>query len=354
MRKLAVILLCMFVTSWANAQDWYFGVDISTSHSTSENMSVADLLREYPGLNITVGDNFTRYGGMRLALGFNPQSGHAGLAQEQALPEVYSRYRFYTATGYLDGLVNLTEIFCEKDRFRTDGLYLIVGAGAIRTMLFDKKIDTPEWQEYYPTSSKNKFYPAARVGLLGTLRLTRSMDLGLEAKYSFVPDAYNGVERGASLVDGYVDINVGLRWFFSRRHKEHTEIPYLPLQLAEPEKKEPLQNGGIMRTGISFYYDYAQVPTQQKSNMERIVEFMNNYPEMRLVIHGYGDTDKLEDMDRNMKLAQERAENVLDQLVSRYGIAKYRLSAKAHTGTSLEKGSEKDLIRGVEFEMVIY
>lgn len=354
MRKFAFILLCMFVTSWAKAQDVYFGVDISTSHSTSENMSISDILREYPGLNITFGDNFTRFGGMRLALGFNPQSGHAGLAQEKVLPDVYNRYRFYTATGYIDGLVNLTEIFCERDRYRTDGIYFIIGAGAIRTMMFDKKVETPEWKEYYPVETKGKFYPAARVGLLGTLMLTRSMDLGLEAKYSFVPDEYNGVKRGASLFDGYVDVNIGLRWFFSRRHKQRTEIPYLPFQLAEPSKNEPLQNGGIMRTGISFYYDFSAVPTQQKSNMERIAKFMGNYPEMRLVIHGYADNDKVEDLEHNTKLAQERADNVLEQLVNRYGVARHRLSTKAHTGTSMEEGTESDLVRGVEFEMVIY
>ncbi len=358
MRKITIFLLLLTFTSWANAQDWYASANLSRSISTSENMQPIDIFVGYPGINFTVGNNFTRLWGARVSVGFNPQQGRASSEHESVFPEMKHGYKFLSLTGYADVTLNLTELFLEPDLYRTDALYLIVGAGAIRTGKFSKSLhsDDPQnpnnWEKFYPVYTGGKLFPVGRIGLAGSLMLTRSLDLGIECKYNFVSDKYNGVEHGGPM-DGYVDFNIGVNWFFSRRHLQRTEIPTLPYEIMPEAQTERLAVGQRMLNGVSFYFDFSDVNSKQWPYINEVARFLTNNPTARIVIHGYADKDYSDktSIAHNEKLATARAQAVLDRLVNVNGISSDRLSISAHSKSLEGYKQDGEWIRAVEFEM---
>lgn len=351
MRKLLILFFLLTFTSWANAQDVYVSANISRSISTSENMRPIDIFYGYPGINFSIGNNFNRYWGVRASAGFNPQSGYPAKLIRETFPSI-SRYHFLTVSGYADVMVNLTELFLEKDLYRTDALYLVLGGGAIRTGKFSSKVHEKEYEHYYPVYTAGRWFGVGRVGLAASLKLTNSLDLGLEGKYNFVSDEYNGVKHGGKL-DGFVDINVGINWFFSRRHLQRKDVTKLPIEVMASPREEKFEEGTRMKDGVSFYFDFSDVNSKQWPYVKNVAKFLKSNPSARLIIHGYADkeyTDE-ENIARNKKLAKNRAQNVCDRLVDVHGIDASRLSVVAHEKPINSYKQVGEWIRAVEFEM---
>lgn len=349
MRKLQLILLLFLFATTSNAQDWYTQYKVTQTVSTSENMSGMDFLLTYPGFTFSAGNNFNRVLGARISAGIFPQSGHAGKVLEKTFPDIYNRYRFYMAGGYGDLTVNLTELFSERDPSRTDGIYFLAGGGAVYTFGFDKKVNSAEWAKYYPVNTKSNVYPVVHFGFGGLFKLTKALDLTVEAKYNFVSDKYNGVDRGA-FTDGYFDLGVGVSWYFSRRHLQRSEYPYIPDDLDQSEKFRP---GELMNTGISFYFEFERVPTEQYVYAKNVADFLKAKPYASVIIHGYPDKNykDVERQEKNKELAKQRAEAVRDLLIKRYAIAPNRLSTTFHPTPKGGYKQNGNLHRAVEFEM---
>ncbi|HPQ21000.1 MAG TPA: OmpA family protein [Saprospiraceae bacterium] len=72
-----------------------------------------------------------------------------------------------------------------------------------------------------------------------------------------------------------------------------------------------------------------------KHELDNVVSLMNKYPNVKLELRGH--TDNVGDDDLNMKLSQERADNVYNYLVGK-GISDSRLSAKGY-GETMPIGS---------------
>lgn len=350
MRKLQLILLLFVFAISSNAQDWYTQYKVTQTVSTSENMSGKDFFLEYPGFTFSVGNNFTRVVGARISAGIFPQGGHAGKVLEKTFPNVYKKYRFYTAGGYADFMLNLTELCSEYDPERGESLYFLIGGGALYTFGFDKKVKSEEWAKYYPVDIKSQICPYAHVGLGGSFKLTNALDLTVEAKYNFIEDKYNGVKHGGFL-DGAVDLSVGITWYLSHRHKHRADYPYMPEDLDRSEKYRP---GRLMSTGVAFYYDFERIPTEQYVYVKNVADFLNDKIQARLIIHGYPDKNFYNDAERqqrNKVLAEARAEAVRDMLVKKYGISPNRLRIQSHPTPKYGYYQEGSFNRAVEFEM---
>lgn len=352
MRKLSIILLLLSFASWVNAQDFYVSAHLSKSISVSENMKPVGVFAGYPGINFSVGNNFNRYWGLRATAGFNPQSGYPGSAQMEVYPKDFGRYDFLAVSGYVDAMINLTELFAEPDLYRTDALYLVVGAGAIRTGKFSTRVLTDIWKKYYPVRTNGKLWGVAHIGLAGSLKLNRSLDLALEAKYNFISDRYNGVKHGGKL-DGFVDVNVGINWFFSRRHLQRTELTTLPYEIMSQAQTETFVEGQRMKNGVSFYFDFSDVNAKQWDYIKNVANFLKDNPALRIVVHGYADKEYTEDYNiaHNKALATARAQAVVDRLVSVYNISPERMTIKAHETPLNGYKQDGEWIRAVEFEM---
>jgi OOP family OmpA-OmpF porin len=80
-----------------------------------------------------------------------------------------------------------------------------------------------------------------------------------------------------------------------------------------------------------FATDSAEIKPRYFDEVNKVGEYMNKYPTTTAVIEGH--TDNVGDYEHNMKLSQERAENVVNYLVEKFGIERSRLSAKGYGPT---------------------
>lgn len=83
--------------------------------------------------------------------------------------------------------------------------------------------------------------------------------------------------------------------------------------------------GHIAIYGIYFDFDKADIKPESEPTLKEIARFLRENPEIRVYIVGH--TDNLGKLDYNMELSRKRAENVVKELVNKYGISKERLKA---------------------------
>lgn len=86
-----------------------------------------------------------------------------------------------------------------------------------------------------------------------------------------------------------------------------------------------LQDGKIVANGIRFDVGKATLKPESMGIINTIVEMMEEHPEINFSIEGHTDSDG--DADANQKLSEDRANTVMQKLVS-LGISSDRLSAK--------------------------
>ncbi len=86
-----------------------------------------------------------------------------------------------------------------------------------------------------------------------------------------------------------------------------------------------LQDGKIVSNGIRFDVGKASLRPESMGVLNEIYAMLKDHPEVKVSVEGHTDSDG--DPDMNMKLSEDRAKTVMDQLVS-MGIDKDRLSYK--------------------------
>jgi OOP family OmpA-OmpF porin len=82
---------------------------------------------------------------------------------------------------------------------------------------------------------------------------------------------------------------------------------------------------------IDFDSGKSDVKPQYKDEISKVADYLKQYPTTTAVIEGH--TDNVGDADKNMKISQQRAENVVNYLVDNFGIDRSRLSAKGYGAT---------------------
>jgi OmpA-OmpF porin, OOP family len=86
-----------------------------------------------------------------------------------------------------------------------------------------------------------------------------------------------------------------------------------------------------MHLVLDFDSGKANVKPEYRSEIAKVADYLKQYPTTTAVIEGH--TDNVGDADFNMKLSQQRAENVVNYLVDQFGIDRSRLSAKGFGST---------------------
>ncbi len=76
---------------------------------------------------------------------------------------------------------------------------------------------------------------------------------------------------------------------------------------------------------VQFPENKSAVSAEQRSNVERIAEYLKSHPEATCVIKGYASPDG--NHDDNIKLADGRAESVKNMLITTFGIEANRIDA---------------------------
>jgi len=87
--------------------------------------------------------------------------------------------------------------------------------------------------------------------------------------------------------------------------------------------KEIDENGKIAIYGIHFDTDKTEVKPESETVLKEVSKLLSQNPSLKLYIVGH--TDNVGEFDYNMKLSQARAESVVKELTSKYGVASDRV-----------------------------
>jgi OOP family OmpA-OmpF porin len=82
---------------------------------------------------------------------------------------------------------------------------------------------------------------------------------------------------------------------------------------------------------MDFDTGKADIKPEYRGEIAKVADYLKQYPTTTAVIEGH--TDNVGDPQANMKLSQQRAQNVVDYLVNNLGIDRSRLSAKGYGDT---------------------
>jgi OOP family OmpA-OmpF porin len=83
-----------------------------------------------------------------------------------------------------------------------------------------------------------------------------------------------------------------------------------------------------MTLKVEFATDSAEIKPRYYDEVNKVGEYMKKYLTATAVIEGH--TDNVGNLEHNKKLSQQRAENVVNYLVEKFGIERSRLSAKGY------------------------
>lgn len=226
----------------------------------------------------------------------------------------------------------------------------------------------------YNSYCKYDFYPYLGIGYLRVFKQNGlpkanalTMDFVLKAKYSvyknfdvfaqgglsIMPDLFDGRITG-SMHHASVNFSCGIRYNFGSKHfstnlnKEKEEnIGYVPQEpivehdtvfvekVVEKIVKDSTDKNKFVLDSLTIatvvFPIGKSVPTVDiKIRYQQIVDFMNNNPNCKVILHGYADKETGTD-NINYVLSKNRAEYVYNQLINKYNVDKNRLEIVANS-----------------------
>lgn len=331
---IAALLLAtggMSVHAQSTDKNWFLQGQAGASYSLG-GTGIGKLIS--PAGQIAAGKYFNPYVGARLAV-----SGWRGRAGSGSNPA----YGFYYGAATVDGLFNMSSLFCGSNPDRLFNARLIAGVG------------------YNQTFDEGASSFMARLGLQASIRLNKAFDFNVEALANGVSDRWN--RKDDHSFDSYYNILIGITYKFgtgfnlkcpdckpvvyNNKPKYYNEayvkslndkINALQSEIDKHKCPEPQPCPEVEKTKpgikshVSFGLAKTNITEDQQINILAIADYMKQYPESKAVITGYADkgtgTSKI-----NEELARKRARIVADELINKYGISADRLAVDS-------KGSE--------------
>ena len=339
---------------------------IGISHSMSENTRFGRFFdNEKLSFNIGVGKWFYPSFGVRVTAGLHPQVGRAEWEISDTYPKVFGNYTYNMFSGYLDGIVNLTNVVLKYKEDRIFNLVGIIGLGYNHTFGFDKEkcaimrrgLTPKKGKEYelgtddapgvvrYDVNTKQGNYFAAHVGLQGSWQVSKALDVVAEVTFNGTDDKYNGHEYDR-VYDTYFDVLIGAQYHFKDCHgrrrfhyvknlnsavlerlakmKDDENERLNEANMAIPEIFEKLKFNEALQTTVSFYVDRYYITDAQKKNVKSVATFLATHPDINLIVTGYADIETAYPA-YNLRLSQKRAQAVYDMLVNEFHVPENRL-----------------------------
>lgn len=361
----------LYYDDWAYLDDYHFwdnifiSGQIGVSHSMSENTRFGNFFgNERLSFNIGVGKWFYPSFGLRITAGLHPQVGRAEWSISEAYPETFGNYTYNMFSGYVDGLVNLTNVVLKYKEDRMFNLVALFGFGYNHTFGFDKekcaimsagldanhkpRYNNPEAGERimgYDVDTRPGNYFAAHVGLQGRWKVSAAWDIVGEVTFNGTDDKYNGHEYDR-VYDTYFDVLVGAQFHFKDCHgrrrfhyvknlnaavierlermRSDENERLAEANMAVPEIFEKLKFNEALQTTVSFYVDRYYITDAQKKNVKSVATFLATHPDINLVVTGYADIETAYPA-YNLRLSQKRAQAVYDMLVNEFHVPTNRL-----------------------------
>lgn len=198
----------------------------------------------------------------------------------------------------------------------------------------------------YGVNTKHRGYFAGHVGLWANYKVSDKWDVNFEASFNGTDDAYNGV-RYRRVYDSYVGLLAGVTYHIpdpegKRRYRyshltDADRVNVLNKTIVETQDsleqaqvpqtqiiEHIVEYNEMLQTTVQFYIDRTFITEAQEKNVRSVAKFMENHPEINVVVTGYADVQTAYPA-YNLSLSKKRAENVYDMLVNKYGIDPARL-----------------------------
>ena len=313
-----------------------------------------------PNIQIGLGYQFTPVFGARIqANAWQSKGGWNGFRPSVGVEPYTNDYKFkYVAPG-IDFMFNLSNLFCGWNPNRVFNLTAFAGGGANIAWGNDEANDIAKNLsnlnaynlDYIWDGSKVRLF--GRAGLEAAFKLSDAVALTIEGNANILNDNYNSKKADRKLkADWYFNALVGLKINLGKTYNKILPPPPAPEPEPEPiVEPEPAPAPAPapapviepIRRDVFFLINKTEIRAEEAQKVKDIADYMQKYPESKVVVTGYADAgtgnDKIND-----RLAAGRADAVVKSLVNDYGIAQDRITYDSK-GSRVQPFAENDLNR---------
>ena len=301
-----------------------------------------------PNVQLGIGYQFNPWFAARIqANGWQSKGGWNSYAQH---PFTYTYKWNYMAPG-LDLMFDLTNLIggWNPDRFLS--VVLFVGGGTNIAWKNDEanaiaanvqQLDDYKLEYLWDGT---KVRPFGRGGLQLGFRLSDAVSLLLEGNANILGDKYNS--KKADNPDWYFNALAGLRINLGKTRATETKDVYRDVVVYDTIYKyiqEPvIPQKEQIRRDVFFTINSTVITDAEMQKVKEIAEYLNKYPEAKVVVSGYADKGTGNERI-NARLAAQRADVVVNTLKKDYGIAENRITYDSY-GDKVQPFEENDLNR---------
>ena len=372
MKTLMAAALMMFGAMSANAQATYEAADGTKYEFQKHAFLNIEAGAQYtlgeatfskllsPNIQLGLGYQFTPVFGARIqANAWQSKGGWNGFRTQVGAEPYTNDFKYkYVAPG-LDFMFNLSNLFCGWNPNRVFNLTAFVGGGANIAWGNDEANDIAKNLsnlnaynlEYVWDGSKVRLF--GRGGLEAAFKLSDAVALTVEGNANILSDKYNSKNHsgGKMKADWYFNALVGLKINLGKTYNKILPPPPAPEPepepIVEPEPAPAPAPAPVVvepiRRDVFFLINKTEIRTEEAQKVKDIADYMQKYPESKVVVTGYADAgtgnDKIND-----RLAAGRADAVVKSLVNDYGIAQDRITYDSK-GSRVQPFAENDLNR---------
>ena len=307
---------------------WFVGLSLGPRIYFADHAKQLQIIdRLSGGADMYVGKWWGSYIGTRIGGTFQTLKGatqnkaHWVPSREYYLPDHWLyRQQFDSYHLYGDVMFDVSSIFQGPDESRFWTLTPFVGLGFMGTT-----------EPAFPKGVRGKEV-SANIGLLNSLRLSRTVDLNFDVRGAMVGENFNG-ETGERRFDGVLSVNLGVTFRFGSSNSKPYRPPvyqHVPIKETVVEK---VTEWNDVATDVLILFRIGQSTLLKEARVQLgfLARLMHEYPESRYTITGYAD-EGTGNPNLNYQLSQARAERVRDCLVGEFGISASRLKTAAAGG----------------------
>ena len=305
-----------------------------------------------PNVQLGIGYQFSPVFGMRLqANGWQSKGGWNGYKATKDGTPYTADYKFkYVAPG-LDFMFNLSNLFCGWNPNRVFNVAAFVGGGAnfawgndeVNEIAANIKDQHNYLLEYLWDGTKVR--PFGRAGIDLEFKVSKSVSIMLEGNANITTDKYNSKKAGNA--DWYFNALAGLRINLGKSHTKAEPVKEAPVPVQEYVKPEPKPQPKVeekkveeIRRDVFFVINSNKITSDEDAKIKEVVDYLNQYPEAKVVVTGYADAGTGNDRI-NDRISAKRAAAVVKALKEKYGIEESRITEDSK-GARVQPFSEND------------
>lgn len=304
-------------------------VQVGAAHTVGE-AKFTDLISPAAAINV----------GYKFAPAWSARIGVSGWQSKGSWVAPRQNYKYKYLQGNADIISDLSTLFCGFNPKRVFNGYVFAGVGLNRGFDNDEAvvIDAAGYKMDY-LWTEGKFLPTGRLGLGCNLRLNDHLAINIEGNANVLSDKFNSKKAGNA--DWQFNALIGLTIKFGKGYKETPPVYYEPepvvveqpkpapvVEKPQPKKEVVAQS---MKQDIFFAINSARIQDDQKSKIDRLVEYMQKNPSAKVKVTGYADVDT-GNSRINKSLSEKRAANVANALKAK-GVSADRIIADSKGDT---------------------